>query len=150
MARDRLPGLMTAFPADLEIREKLGDVYFQLGYTVDAGRCWYFASDPNEVKAEAVEAFLHSWDFKVEEILRRLKVVDFFEGHDQNLTRDEIVKRVSELREKKKPVEPETRQASSLVNLACLVIALILLVPFGVGVSVIFQWFKSLFPNGPK
>jgi hypothetical protein len=56
-ARDRLEGLLTAYPADLEIRRLLGVIYWSLQYPARAGQHWYLLpSDRPEMDA-AKDAF---------------------------------------------------------------------------------------------
>lgn len=74
IARDRLQGLLKTYPADLTLRNKLGDVYLRLGYPIEAGRFWFLLSDPDERQQEAITAFLHSCGFQPEIILKRSRV----------------------------------------------------------------------------
>ncbi len=39
-ARDRLHGLISTYPNDLELRKKLGEIYFELKHPSMAGRYW--------------------------------------------------------------------------------------------------------------
>ena len=50
-ARDRLEGLLVAYPDEIEVRRRLGDVYWRLQYPERAGRHWYlFESDRPEME----------------------------------------------------------------------------------------------------
>ncbi len=40
-ARDRLQGLLVTYPADLSLRQRLGEVYWRLQYPEKAGLYWY-------------------------------------------------------------------------------------------------------------
>jgi hypothetical protein len=74
IARDRLQGLLGSFPSDLSIRTKLGEVYWKLGYPIDAGRFWFTELDPNEVQQQAVTKFLEHHRFDTKAIEKSLKL----------------------------------------------------------------------------
>jgi len=74
IARDRLQGLLSSFPADLTIRSKLGEVYWKLGYPIDAGRFWFTELEPNEVQQLAVTKFLEHHRFDTQAIEKALKL----------------------------------------------------------------------------
>jgi hypothetical protein len=88
IARDRLQGLVNEYPQDFSLRSKLGDVYWRLGYPVDAGRFWFFDSDPDEAKMVAVNAFLAVCKSQ-DEVVRRLKL---------RCSEEELLKQVSKER----------------------------------------------------
>ena len=51
-ARDRLQGLLAAYPSELEIRRRLGELYWRLQYPERAGLNWYlFESESPEMDA---------------------------------------------------------------------------------------------------
>lgn len=51
-ARDRLQGLLAAYPSELEIRRRLGDLYWRLQYPERAGLNWYlFESESPDMDA---------------------------------------------------------------------------------------------------
>lgn len=56
-ARDRLLGLLSTFPASLEVRRELGDLYWRLGDPARAGCLWYLEEVVDERVAEALRAF---------------------------------------------------------------------------------------------
>jgi len=56
-ARDRLEGLLSTYPAELEIRRRLGAVYWELGYPERAGRHWYLLPDEDGHMEQAKAAF---------------------------------------------------------------------------------------------
>jgi hypothetical protein len=56
-ARDRLNGLIASFPDDLELRRKLGDIYWKLQYPDMAGKYWYLEENKSEKMKEACKQF---------------------------------------------------------------------------------------------
>ncbi len=56
-ARDRLHGLISAYPDDLTLRSKLGDVYWKLHHPAMAGCYWYLDQDTSDSKSIAILAF---------------------------------------------------------------------------------------------
>jgi len=56
-ARSRLEGLLQAYPAELIIRRRLGEVFWQLQYPERAGRYWYMFEDETPEMAAAKRAF---------------------------------------------------------------------------------------------
>lgn len=74
IARDRLQGLVVAFPDDLSLRSRLGDVYFKLGYPRQAGKWWFLDADPSDEMQDAVGQFVAECRGDEREILRRLKL----------------------------------------------------------------------------
>ena len=72
-ARDRLLGLLSTYPSDLHLRERLGAVYWRLGDRPMAGRYWYLAENPNDEIRRAIEAFERSCGGDEVQILRCLK-----------------------------------------------------------------------------
>jgi len=56
-ARDRLEGLLVAYPDDLRIRARLGEIYWRLQYPERAGRHWYLLASENSDMDAAKQAF---------------------------------------------------------------------------------------------
>ena len=56
-ARDRLEGLVAAYPDELAIRDRLGDVYWRLQYLERAGRHWYLFESTRPEMDAAKQAF---------------------------------------------------------------------------------------------
>ncbi|GKU82933.1 hypothetical protein NCCP28_23290 [Niallia sp. NCCP-28] len=52
-ARDKLHGLISTYPNELQLRKKLEDIYFELKYRSMAGRYWYLEESkaPEMVRA---------------------------------------------------------------------------------------------------
>ncbi len=56
-ARDRLLSLLIAYPDNLELRYKLGEVYWELRFPAMAGRYWYLEERTNPRIQSACTAF---------------------------------------------------------------------------------------------
>ena len=56
-ARDRLLGLLRTYPANLYVRDRLGDVYWRLQYPELAGRYWYLFERVTPEMEQACAAF---------------------------------------------------------------------------------------------
>jgi hypothetical protein len=74
IARDRLHGLVLAYPDDMKLRSRLGDVYAKLGYPAEAGRFWFLDAELDDEKRAAIDAFILRCDSNPSNILRRLKI----------------------------------------------------------------------------
>lgn len=80
-ARDRLHGLIATYPNKLDLRRKLGDVYWQLQLPAMAGRYWYLFPDYSSIMEQAREAFEDSCGNDTLVMLNSLK----FRGNLENL-----------------------------------------------------------------
>jgi hypothetical protein len=56
-ARDRLHGLISSFPDNLELRKQLGNIYWQLQLPEMAGRYWYLEEEKDERMIKACQRF---------------------------------------------------------------------------------------------
>jgi len=72
-ARDRLHGLIATYPDDLDLRRRLGDVYWQLQYPAMAGRYWYLEEEKSLDMAAACGAFERSCGHDPLQMLLALK-----------------------------------------------------------------------------
>lgn len=72
-ARDRLHGLIATYPNNLELRRKLGNIYWELKYPAKAGRYWYLDRDKNPGMLEACKTFEKECGSNPYHILRSLK-----------------------------------------------------------------------------
>lgn len=81
IARDRLHGLLVTYPGDREIRTLLGEVYWKLGYPIEAGRFWFLVENPDEIQQEAIYRFLRDCRYSSTTVFRRLRV----RGYPQDL-----------------------------------------------------------------
>ena len=59
-ARDRLHGLIVAYPDNLALRRKLGDIYWKLQYPHMAGRYWYLEEERSPTMITACTVFERS------------------------------------------------------------------------------------------
>ena len=76
-ARDRLLGLLRAYPNDLVIRHILGRIYLELQYPQEAGRYLYLIDDQSDEVQKAIAHFLKSMQNDPGAVLKILKL----EGH---------------------------------------------------------------------
>lgn len=74
IARDRLESLIVSFPDELHIREKLGEVYFKLGYPIEAGRYWALVEDPTPEQEEAIKRFMATVAYRKEVMAKKLRL----------------------------------------------------------------------------
>jgi hypothetical protein len=56
-ARDRLNGLLSNDPTNLQLRERMGDIYWKLQMPEVAGKYWYFVENKTAEMTEAVKEF---------------------------------------------------------------------------------------------
>ncbi len=74
VARDRMHGLIHAYPDDLSLRTKLGGIYWQLGYPIEAGRFWFLDEPETDDQAIAIRAFLKSCNDDPTIVFKRIKL----------------------------------------------------------------------------
>lgn len=72
-ARDRLHGLVRTYPEDMDIRDRLGEILWQLQYPAAAGQWWYLLPRDTEPRRIACAAFEARYGGDAREIFRRLK-----------------------------------------------------------------------------
>ncbi|MED4651813.1 DUF6584 family protein [Bacillus pseudomycoides] len=141
-ARDRLHGLIQAYPEDLSLRKKLGDIYFKLQYPTMAGRYWYLEENKTPEMLQACQRFEKSMGNIPNEIVRALK----FKGDSAiinklslNYTSSTIQHRViSQIVQ-----GPEETWKDTLITIGCISILLILIVSTCIGLYTIFNWILS-------
>jgi hypothetical protein len=56
-ARERLHGLLSSYPENLDLRKRLGEVYWSLQMPAMAGRYWYLVKDKDERMLKACRTF---------------------------------------------------------------------------------------------
>lgn len=145
LARDRLHGLLSTRPHDLEVRVLLGDVYHRLGYDADAGRCWILVDQPTETQSAAIDAFIKSCDHNPHAVVKRLKMGLMLGEARERAHREEIVEMVRALVQKR-PVpppsaEPPSRIRPGALEIGCVVLGIVLMLILIVGVFTIASWF---------
>ena len=148
IARDRLHGLVIAYPCDLSIRSRLGDVYARLGYPVYAGRFWYLDSDISGEKEEAVKAFMISCGNNPREILERLKV----KCEPQQISDFVAAEKLESLIEECKAsglLPPQTSNSGTqslsarYLGSFCLLVSVVLIVLIIVGLLTVITWIEQ-------
>lgn len=143
-ARDRLHGLIISYPNHLELRKKLGDVYWKLQYPAMAGRYWYFVENKTDEMTKACQLFEKECGYNPEMILRSLK----FRGEEKVIGHLDAGKIVLATRKKmreeiKKEVsEPGfwERVKEKLAFLGCLSFLLLVIIVFIIGVITVIHW----------
>ncbi|WP_411335103.1 DUF6584 family protein [Metabacillus indicus] len=118
-ARDRLHGLIATYPDEIELRRKLGDIYYALKYPSMAGRYWYLEKNKTPDMQHACIEFEKSMGHDPFQIVRALK----FKG-DKEIVKDlkfsenlsPVHKKVTE----KLLEEPEDSLFDKLLVVGCL------------------------------
>lgn len=72
-AKQRLTGMLRAYAGDLEIRRMLGDIHFQQGNIIEAGRYWYLEEHKTPEMQAACERFEKACGNKPDTILRKIR-----------------------------------------------------------------------------
>jgi hypothetical protein len=152
-ARDRLHGLIATYPNALELRLKLGDVYWQLKYPAMAGRYWYLAEEKTPAMTEACRAFEKSCGNDPLQMLLALKFRGEFETiRDTSAGRSLLAlqKQVNDQRRQRIELGRRGREkygesrfsgaGGKLLLAGCSVGALIALVLMVAGLVAIVQW----------
>lgn len=139
-ARDRLHGLITTFPNELELRKKLGDIYFELKYPAMAGRYWYLEKNKTPEMINACIEFENSMGNDIDNIARALKYkgdIELLKGLELDLALLSINKVKEKLvEEPHAPIEGE----HNWVIFSCLSIIILLFIFALVGVYTFFTW----------
>ena len=71
-ARDRLQGCLRAEPANQDVLDMLGAVWFEMGDLPQAGRHWWLTERDDEKAATARTAFYERFGHRAHEVLRSL------------------------------------------------------------------------------
>ncbi|PAE42785.1 DUF6584 family protein [Bacillus sp. 7884-1] len=138
-ARDRLHGLISAYPNELELRKRLGDIYFELKYPSMAGRYWYLEENKTPEMEKACGEFEKSMGNDPFRIARTLK----YKGDKEILIRLELDWEVSPLKNKVKEKliqEPEKSLQDKLVAFGCISIFIIIVMFEIIGVYEFINW----------
>ncbi|WP_432363837.1 DUF6584 family protein [Sporosarcina sp. UB5] len=140
-ARDRLHGLISTYPNELELRKKLGDIYFELKYPAMAGRYWYLEKNKTPQMVKACMQFENSMGHDMNKIARALKYkgdMELLEGlaidpallSSQNKVKEKLVE------EPDVPIGPKYK----LIIFGCLSVILSIFFFASVGVYTFFKW----------
>ena len=142
IARDRLHGLMLSYPDDMSIRSGLGDVYFKLGYPIEAGRCWFLEDAPSDEKLAAIASFVKDCKGDPSTILKRLKVRGQPDKLSEKAAREKVQALIEECKTRGLEVPAFQKQKSSILAtpnlIGCWVVfgLVILFTLIGVGATI--------------
>lgn len=117
-ARDRLHGLISTYPNELELRRKLGDIYFTLKYPSMAGRYWYLEKNKTPEMIQACIQFEKTMGNDPFLIARALK----FKGDNEilkNLELDQVISPVQDKVKEKLQEEPDDSLYDKLFVIGC-------------------------------
>lgn len=117
-ARDRLHGLISTYPNELELRRKLGNIYFTLKYPSMAGRYWYLEKNKTPEMIQACIQFEKTMGNDPFLIARALK----FKGDNEilkNLELDQVISPVQDKVKEKLQEEPDDSLYDKLFVIGC-------------------------------
>ncbi|WP_248562691.1 DUF6584 family protein [Niallia sp. NCCP-28] len=138
-ARDRLHGLISTYPNELQLRKRLGDIYFELKYPSMAGRYWYLEEKKTPEMVKACIQFEKKMGKDPEKIARALK----YKGNMEILKRLKLDEEIFSLpnKVKEKLVEkPENSLDDKLVTFGCLSIIVLIIILILIGIYTVFKW----------
>ncbi|MDM5293067.1 DNA helicase [Peribacillus simplex] len=138
-ARDRLHGLISTFPNELDLRRKLGDIYFALKYPSMAGRYWYLEKSKSPEMVKACIQFEKSMGNDPIRIGRAIK----YKGDSEVLKRLQLDQVISPIQNKVKEnllEEPEDPFKDKLVIFGCFSIIILTIIFALIGVYALFNW----------
>ncbi|WP_317779154.1 DUF6584 family protein [Peribacillus sp. CSMR9] len=138
-ARDRLHGLISTFPNELDLRRKLGDIYIALKYPSMAGRYWYLEKNKSPEMVKACIQFEKSMGNDPIRIGRAIK----FKGDSEVLKRLQLDQVISPIQNKVKEnllEEPEDPFKDKLVIFGCFSIIILTIIFALIGVYALFNW----------
>ncbi|MFT9818428.1 DUF6584 family protein [Lysinibacillus sp. NPDC056185] len=138
-ARDRLHGLISTFPNELELRKKLGDIYFELKYPAMAGRYWYLEENKTPLMVHACIEFEKSMGNDINNIARALKYkgdIELLKGMELDPA---LLYKVKEKLVEEPDVPIEFKE-DKLIILGCLSIIILIFIFALVGVYTFFKW----------
>ncbi|AMM94631.1 DNA helicase [Peribacillus simplex] len=138
-ARDRLHGLISTFPNELDLRRKLGDIYFALKYPSMAGRYWYLEKNKSPEMVKACIQFEKSMGNDPIRIGRAIK----FKGDSEILKRLQLDQVISPIQNKVKEnllEEPEDPFKDKVVIFGCFSIIILTIIFALIGVYALFNW----------
>ncbi|MGB5945660.1 DUF6584 family protein [Paenisporosarcina sp.] len=138
-ARDRLHGLVSTYPNELEVRGKLGDIYFALKYPAMAGRYWYLEKNKTPEMEEACIQFEKSMGNDSFSIARAIK----FKGDNEIINRLQLNQEISSLQYKVKEKlteEPSDTLGDKLVTIGCFAVLILIILFTLIGIYALFSW----------
>lgn len=138
-ARDRLHGLISTYPNELELRRKLGDIYFKLKYPSMAGRYWYLEKNKTPEMIKACIQFEKTMGNDPFLIAKALK----FKGDNEilkNLELDQVISPVQNKVKEKLQEEPDDSVNDKLIIIGCFSIIILTILFTLIGVYSLFNW----------
>ncbi len=138
-ARDRLHGLISTYPNELELRRKLGDIYFKLKYPSMAGRYWYLEKNKTPEMIKACIQFEKTMGNDPFLIAKALK----FKGDNEilkNLELDQVISPVQNKVKEKLQEEPDDSVNDKLIIIGCFSIIILTILFALIGVYSLFNW----------
>ncbi|AOH57462.1 DNA helicase (plasmid) [Peribacillus muralis] len=138
-ARERLHGLISTYPNELELRRMLGDIYFKLKYPSMAGRYWYLEKHKTSQMVQACILFEKSMGNDAFRISRALK----FKGDRDILIRLELDQVISPIHNKVKEnlmKQPDDELKDKLVIFGCFSIIILTFLFALLGVYSLLNW----------
>ncbi|MEF2094583.1 DUF6584 family protein [Bacillus sp. CFBP9009] len=138
-ARDRLHGLISTYPNELELRRKLGDIYFGLKYPSMAGRYWYLEKNKTPEMVDACIQFENSMGNDPIRIARVLK----FKGDSEIIKRlqDQAISTIQNKVKEKLTEEPDETLEDKLFTIGCITILILIIFFTLIGIYTLFSWF---------
>ena len=138
-ARDRLHGLISTYPNELELRRKLGDIYFSLKYLSMAGRYWYLEKNKTPEMVDACIQFEKSMGNDPKRIARALK----FKGDNgivENLQLSLVISPIQNKVKENLLEEPDDPLKDKLVIFGCFSVIILTIIFALIGVYALFVW----------
>lgn len=138
-ARDRLHGLISTYPDQLELRKKLGDIYSVLKYPSMAGRYWYLEKNKTPEMVEACTQFEKSMGNDPNRIARALK----FKGDNEIIKSLKLDQEISPVQNKVKEKlieEPGETLEDKFVTIGCFTILILIIFFTLIGIYTLFSW----------
>jgi hypothetical protein len=138
-ARDRLHGLIHSYPDDLELRKKLGDIYYALKFPTMAGRYWYLERNKTPEMINACLQFEKSCGNDPFHISNHIK----FKGNRdiiKNLQLEQVISPAQSKVKEKLEDEYEESLADRLVPYGCVFVIILFIALSLIGVYTVFNW----------
>ncbi|MDQ0219788.1 DUF6584 family protein [Peribacillus cavernae] len=138
-ARDRLHGLISTYPDELELRRKLGDIYSALKYPSMAGRYWYLEKNKTPEMEKACLQFENSMGNDPIRISRALK----YKGDREIIKSLQVDQMIYPIQNKVKEIlteEPEDTLEDKLVTIGCISILILIISLICIGIYTVFDW----------
>lgn len=139
-ARDRLHGLIVTFPNELELRKKLGDIYFELKYPAMAGRYWYLDKNKTPEMVHACIEFESSMGNDINNIARALKYkgdIELLKGLDL----DPALLSINKVKEKLvEESDPSIEGEHNWIIFGCLSMIILIFIFALVGIYTFLKW----------